>query len=49
MWHVSDSDLSFVHHKSEWNGTDTVFEVSEKEGNLRMLINTGKNQPDAFA
>jgi len=80
VWHVSDADLTFVKDKTEWIGTDIVFEIARKEGktelrfthvglvpafecyggcsgawgtligsNLRNLIATGKNQPDAFA
>jgi uncharacterized protein YndB with AHSA1/START domain len=80
VWHVTDAELSFVKDKTEWTGTDSVFEIARKdvktelrfthlglvpefecyggcsgawgslvEGNLRNLIATGKNQPDAFA
>ena len=80
VWNVSESHLGFLKEKSEWTGTDIVFDISTKDGkteilfthsglepeiecngscsnawgmlingNLRKLIGTGKNQPDAFA
>jgi uncharacterized protein YndB with AHSA1/START domain len=80
VWHVTGADLTFAKDKTEWVGTDIVFEIARKdgktelrfthvglvpafecyggcsgawgalvEGNLRNLITTGKNQPDAFA
>jgi hypothetical protein len=80
MWHVTNAELTFAKDKTEWIGTDIVFEIAKKdgktelrfthvdlvpafecyggcsgawgaliEGNLRNLITTGKNQPDAFA
>jgi uncharacterized protein YndB with AHSA1/START domain len=30
VWHVSEAKLNFVKNKTEWNGTDVVFEVTRK-------------------
>ena len=80
VWHVTGAELTFVKDKTEWIGTDIVFDIARKDrktelrfthvglvpafecyggcsgawgalvnGNLRNLITTGKNQPDAFA
>jgi len=80
VWHVVDAELTFAKDKSEWIGTDIVFEIARKGGqtelsfthlglvpafecyggcsgawgaligtNLRNLIITGEDQPDAFA
>jgi hypothetical protein len=30
LWHVTDAKLNFVKNKTEWNGTDVVFEITRK-------------------
>jgi Activator of Hsp90 ATPase homolog 1-like protein len=32
VWRVSDSSLTFVKDKSEWNDTEIVFDISERDG-----------------
>ena len=31
VWHISEACLSFVKDKSEWKGTDLVFEIAQKD------------------
>jgi len=36
VWHVLDSQLNFVKDKKEWNGTDIVFEIINKEDKTEL-------------
>ncbi len=36
VWHVEDSYLKFVEDKTEWNGTDVIFEISQIDGKTEV-------------
>jgi len=36
VWHVTEARLNFVKDKTEWNGTDIVFEIARKGGKTEL-------------
>src|SRR5215467_9753413 len=36
VWHVVDAELNFVPDKDEWNGTDIVFDIAERDGKTEV-------------
>ncbi len=38
VWHVVDNFFSFTNDKTEWKGTDLVFEISEKDGKTEVTF-----------
>ncbi|MGO9305147.1 MAG: SRPBCC family protein, partial [Candidatus Korobacteraceae bacterium] len=36
VWHVSEARLNFVKNKTEWNGTEVVFEITRKDGKTEL-------------
>jgi uncharacterized protein YndB with AHSA1/START domain len=36
VWHVLESHLDFVKDKTEWNGTDIIFEIARKDGKTEL-------------
>jgi hypothetical protein len=36
VWHVTDSRLNFVEDKTEWTGTDIVFEIARKDDKTEL-------------
>ena len=36
VWRVVDSQINFVKDRTEWNGTDIVFEISRKQDSIEL-------------
>ncbi|MCA9907995.1 MAG: SRPBCC domain-containing protein [Anaerolineae bacterium] len=36
VWHVLDSQISFVQDEAEWTDTDIVFEIARKDGRTEL-------------
>ncbi len=40
VWHVAEARLNFTKDKSEWKGTDIVFEIAKKAPKLKSALHT---------
>ena len=40
VWHVVDSHINFVKDRTEWNGTDIVFEIDRKRARPNSALRT---------
>jgi uncharacterized protein YndB with AHSA1/START domain len=38
VWRVTDSHINFVDDKSEWKGTDIVFDIARKNGKTELRM-----------
>jgi uncharacterized protein YndB with AHSA1/START domain len=47
VWHVTEAEISFVKDKSEWKGTDIIFEIAKK-GNKTELRFTHRGLSSAY-
>jgi Activator of Hsp90 ATPase homolog 1-like protein len=36
VWHVTDAELTFLQNKTEWIGTDIVFDIGRKDGKTEL-------------
>jgi hypothetical protein len=46
VWHVLNNHFSFTQDKTEWKGTDIVFEISEKDGRTEVRFTHDGLVPD---
>lgn len=46
VWHVADAEMSFLKDKSEWKGTDLVFDVAPKGDKTEVRFTHAGLVPD---
>lgn len=46
VWHVVDAAITFLEEKSEWNDTNIVFELSDKDGQTEVRFTHVGLAPD---
>jgi regulatory protein YycH of two-component signal transduction system YycFG len=38
VWHIVDGSLNFLKDKTEWTGTDIVFDITRKDGKTKVTF-----------
>ena len=47
VWHVIEGELNFIADKTEWVGTDIIFDIAETDGKTEIRFTHRGLKPDA--
>jgi uncharacterized protein YndB with AHSA1/START domain len=47
VWHVVDATMNFLEDKSEWRGTDLVFDIAQEDGKTEIRFTHKGLKPSA--